>query len=55
LQAYSGWCRLASTPEYEVYRLPLFAGDYVTARAKRLVGLSEEKLKQLKEKGIIDY
>jgi crotonobetainyl-CoA:carnitine CoA-transferase CaiB-like acyl-CoA transferase len=30
-QAYSGWCRLASTPEYEVYRLPLYAGDYVTA------------------------
>jgi crotonobetainyl-CoA:carnitine CoA-transferase CaiB-like acyl-CoA transferase len=30
-QAYSGWCRVASTPEYEVYRLPLYAGDYVTA------------------------
>jgi crotonobetainyl-CoA:carnitine CoA-transferase CaiB-like acyl-CoA transferase len=30
-QAYSGWCRLASTAEYEVYRLPLYAGDYVTA------------------------
>jgi crotonobetainyl-CoA:carnitine CoA-transferase CaiB-like acyl-CoA transferase len=30
-QAYSGWCKVASTPEYEVYRLPLYAGDYVTA------------------------
>jgi crotonobetainyl-CoA:carnitine CoA-transferase CaiB-like acyl-CoA transferase len=30
-QAYSGWCKLASTPEHEVYRLPLYAGDYVTA------------------------
>jgi len=30
-QAYSGWCKLASTPEYEVYRLPLYVGDYVTA------------------------
>ncbi|MEM3577902.1 MAG: CoA transferase [Candidatus Bathyarchaeia archaeon] len=30
-QAYSGWCKLASTPEYEVYRLPLYAGDYITA------------------------
>jgi len=25
------WCKLASTPEHEVYRLPLYAGDYVTA------------------------
>jgi crotonobetainyl-CoA:carnitine CoA-transferase CaiB-like acyl-CoA transferase len=30
-QAYSGWCKVASTREYEVYRLPLYAGDYVTA------------------------
>lgn len=30
-QAYSGWCKLASTPEHEVYRLPLYAGNYVTA------------------------
>jgi crotonobetainyl-CoA:carnitine CoA-transferase CaiB-like acyl-CoA transferase len=30
-QAYSGWCKLASTPEHQVYRLPLYAGDYVTA------------------------
>jgi crotonobetainyl-CoA:carnitine CoA-transferase CaiB-like acyl-CoA transferase len=30
-EAYSGWCKVASTPEYEVYRLPLYAGDYVTA------------------------
>jgi crotonobetainyl-CoA:carnitine CoA-transferase CaiB-like acyl-CoA transferase len=30
-EAYSGWCKVASTPEYEVYRLPLYVGDYVTA------------------------
>jgi crotonobetainyl-CoA:carnitine CoA-transferase CaiB-like acyl-CoA transferase len=39
-EAYSGWCKVASTREYEVYRLPLYAGDYVTALLGAMAALA---------------